>query len=376
VIVGDFNADGVPDLLTANRLDGSVSVLLGNGHGSFQAARNTAIDEHFVSGFRPPIDVVVGEFNGDGIQDLAVATLDLDTFQGRLSILLGNGDGTFRAQTRVLTTEEFLFVPSPVVGDLNGDGRLDIVTTTFADSTLGVLLGNGDGTFEFHSFRIRTPPFARAGNPIGAQLGDLNGDGHLDLVGVTDQQFVTILLGNGDGTFQDALNLVTGQLPTSVALADLNRDGKLDIVTSHRTNSFSADPRLSGVSELLGNGDGSFRGPVQFPTSTDSSGAQSTLQVVVGDFNGDGIPDLAARVSVSNVGRPARQFVSELLGNGDGSFQGPERTDVNQITSNLGGVVAADLNGDGLTDVVTAHFNRNTVSVLLRQAPPANPATR
>src|SRR5262249_23221838 len=155
VIVGDFNADGVPDLLTPNRLDGSVSVLLGNGDGSFQDARNTAIEGFPESGVRPPLDVAVGDFNGDGIQDLAGATLDRDTFLGSLSILLGNGDGTFQAQTRVLTTEEFLFVPTPLVGDLNGDGRLDLVTTTFGDSTLGVLLGNGDGTFEFHSFRIQ-----------------------------------------------------------------------------------------------------------------------------------------------------------------------------------------------------------------------------
>ena len=377
VLVADFNADGVPDLLTANSLDASVSVLLGNGDGSFQPARNTAIDGFFMSEFRA-LEVAVGDFNGDGIQDLAVATLDPDTLGGDLSILLGNGDGTFGAQTRVLTTAEFLFVPTPVVGDLNGDGRLDIVTTTFGDSTLGVLLGNGDGTFEFRSFRIQNPPFARAGNPLGAQLGDVNNDGHLDLVGVTEQHFVTILLGNGDGTFQDAQNLVTGQLPTSVALADLNQDGTLDIVSSHRTNSFSGDPRLSGVSVLLGNGDGSFQDPLRFATSTEASGNQSTEQVVVGDFNGDGIPDLAARVTVSNVGLPARRFVSVLLGNGDGTFQGPERTSIDQIASNSTGVVAADLNGDGLTDVVTTHFNLNTVSVLLREpevAPISDPGS-
>src|SRR5262249_27988495 len=160
-------------------------------------------------------EVAVGDFNGDGIPDLAVATLDPDTLGGDLSILLGNGDGTFGAQTRVLTTEEFLFVPTPLVGDLNGDGRLDIVTTTFGDSTLGVLLGNGDGTFEFHPFRIQDPVFARPGNPLGAQLGDINNDGHLDLVGLTDQTFVSVLLGNGDGTFQPIQRLMPGQRPTS-----------------------------------------------------------------------------------------------------------------------------------------------------------------
>src|SRR5262245_18792207 len=164
VIVADFNADGIPDLLTTNHLDASVSVLLGNGDGSFQDARNTAIDGSFVSEFRP-LDVAVGDFNGDGIPDLAVATLNPDTFGGDLSILLGNGDGTFQAQTRVLTTPEFLFVPTPVVGDLNGDGRLDIVTTTFAHAPLRALEGTGDGNSDFHPFRVHAPHFADARHP-------------------------------------------------------------------------------------------------------------------------------------------------------------------------------------------------------------------
>src|SRR5262245_17925763 len=175
VVVGDFNADGVPDLVTPNFREGSVSVLLGNGDGSFQDARNTAIDRAF--------SVAVGDFNGAGMQDLAVRT-EAEHFlsPGGLNILLGNGDGTFQAPYVVLeggcSFGDGCGTPNPVVGDLNGDGRLDIVATEFDAFTIGVLLGNGDGTFEFHSVAIPD-------DPLGAQLGDVNNDGHLDLVAVS-----------------------------------------------------------------------------------------------------------------------------------------------------------------------------------------------
>jgi len=190
----------------------------------------------------------------------------------------------------------------------------------------------------------------------------VNNDGHLDLVAVSPgHTFVDLMLGNGDGSFQPMQRIVAGPLPTtSVALADLNQDGALDIVTATTTTS-----NQSSVSLLLGRGDGSFQAPVLFPAVDRSVEAPKT--VIVGDFNGDGIPDVAALITQVQPG--SRNVVSVLLGNGDGSLRPPEQTDIDQRVSIADGAqVAADLNGDGLTDVVTANFGSDTVSVLLQES--------
>ena len=226
VATGDFNGDGVLDLVTADNNSNTASVLLGNGDGSFQARRG------FATGVSPN-SVTVADLNGDGVLDLVSADTVSTT-----SVLLGNGDGTFQARK--------IFAPgvspnSVAVADINGDGKVDLVTTNFTDNTTSVLLGNGDGTFQARK------SFATGARPYSVAAVDVNGDGVLDLVAADNGSNTTsVLLGNGDGTFQAKASFAVGVNPYSVAVADINGDGVLDFIT--------ADYADSTASVLLGNG--------------------------------------------------------------------------------------------------------------------------
>jgi hypothetical protein len=355
VAVGDFNSDGIPDLVTANDTPGgTVSVLLGNGDGSFQPGRT------FAAGLNP-LSVVVGDFNGDGIPDLAV--LDFGDSQGNgsgVSLLLGNGDGSFRP------ARTYAAGPYPhdvAIGDFNGDGFPDLAVTNPNSNTVSVLLANGDGSFK------PARSYAAGAFPDSVAVGDFNRDGVPDLVtGNGNNGRVSVLLGNGDGSFKPAVTYATGGLyPVAVAVGDFNGDGIADLAT---VNDNSASDYSVGV--LLGNGDGSFQ-----PAHTYAIPALQSRAVVVGDFNGDGKADLA----IVNYGRPPdfQGSVSVLLGNGDGTFQ-PVVTYVTGEGSQA--VAVGDFNGDGSPDVAVANQASNNVSVLLGNGdgtfsePPSYPVGR
>jgi len=290
------------------------------------------------SEFATTTSVAVGDFNRDGKPDLAVVS-QVGTTGNIVGVLLGNGDGTFQNQVgyAVGNTPQ-----SVAVGDFNGDGKLDLVVTNTADGTISVLLGNGDGTFQ------NQVTYVTGKGPYSVAVGDFNGDGKLDLV-VTNTDLavanapgaVNVLLGNGNGTFQNQVTYATGNNPLSVAVSDFNGDGKLDLVVAN----YDAFTSTNTVSVLLGNGDGTFQNQVTYATTAES------ISVAVGDFNGDGKPDLAVASGAVNV----------LLGNGDGTFQ-------NQVTYSTGdsaySVVVADFDGDGKLDLAVANGDDNTVSVL------------
>ena len=337
VAVGDFNGDGKQDLAVANfraYYAVSVSILLGDGSGNFSAVTN------FDSG-NGPTSVAVGDFNGDGKQDLAVANQDTND----VSILLGNGDGSFQPAVRFSAGTN---PTSVAVGDFNGDGKQDLAVTNSSSNDVSILLGNGDGSLQ------PAVNLAVGGAPQSVAVGDFNGDGKQDLAVADAGAYpdwngdVAILLGNGDGTFSAPTNLPLGSFPYSVAVGDFNGDGKQDLAV---TNNLS-----DNVSILLGNGDGTFSAATNFGTGT------GTLAVAVGDFNGDGKQDLAVTSSgaypYNNTGN-----VSILLGDGAGNFSAP----TNFGTGNRPySVAVGDFNGDGKQDVVTANQYSNNVSILLR----------
>jgi len=325
MVMGDFNGDGNVDLAVANSGaaplgdDGNVCVLLGNGDGTFQAAKN------FPAGKNPSF-IAVGDFDGDGRSDLLVINPGDSSSGviGGVSLLLAKPDGTLKPPVNILTG----YSPSSiVVGDLNGDQKLDVAIAGGDASgyQLFVLLGNGNGTF-------RTPVTSGLGNSL-VIAGDINGDGKIDLMGTAQfncgseelcGKFV-ILLGNGDGTFQPPLDYFApgqGQI-SSLTAGDFNGDSRLDLTITWSNNVFA--PAITSV--LLNNGDGTFRD--SFDTYGNVEG--------VGDFDGDGKLDLLGRNYYG-----AQVF----LGNGDGTFQSP----LNFVGQ--GFFSAGDLNGDRLPDVV------------------------
>jgi len=271
VATADFNNDGKPDLVTANYNDGNVTVRLGNGDGTFGAATN------FSAGQNPQF-VTVGDFNFDGLADIAVANNVIN----KVNILLGNGDGTFKA---AVPYDAGATPQSIAVGDFfGGTRRQDLAVADNGSANVSTLVNNGDGTYQ--------GPFnnSSAAFPVGIAIGDFNRDGNSDLV-VTNGggSNIVVQLGNNGGGFTAPASFGTGAAgpnPYGVVVGDFNRDGKLDIAT--------ADHGFAAVSVLLGNGDGTFGAATTFPTGT------APFTIVAGDFNGDGKLDLATSNTGSN----------------------------------------------------------------------------
>jgi hypothetical protein len=323
-VAADFTNDGKLDLLTGFNV---VDFSKGNGDGTFQSGHVIASNYYTQAG------IAFGDFNGDGNVDVLYGVGDArigpPTY---IRVLLGDGNGKFHGLPRFgFLSNDVIY--GIVVGDFNGDGKLDFAAGYLGGSSGGgVFLGNGDGTFE------QVQHLSKGADMVGA---DFNGDGKLDLVVEYGTGFY-LLLGNSDGTFQKPRRIATDTnyagcgFGPFVVVNDFNGDGKADIGF--------CDDRAPGprVGVILGNGDGTFQKPVYYATGL----AQGGFSFAVGDFNSDGNTDFL----VSQSGTPAENAI--LLGKGDGTFQKAQRLQLPGGAAGEQGIVVGDFNSDGLLDFV------------------------
>ena len=340
----DFNGDGILDLAVGNTFDKTVSVLLGNGDGTFQPRSD------FSTGGPAPFALATGDFNGDGRPDVAVT----DVSSNSVAVMLNDGSGSlFPAAT--LTTGR-----SPravIVADFNGDGIADLAVTNESDNSVSIFLGNGDGSFGGKT------DFPAGPSPGSLVAADFNGDGIMDLAvtgRITAGSRITILLGNGDGTFNPGGMVLTGDFPVSVTAGDFNGDGIIDLAWVLG----EADTRVT-VQVALGNGDGTFGPITTMPLGGNAGGTISSA-----DINGDGIADLVVVAQGLTSGESGDAAV--FLGNGDGTFQLPVVFPAGFFSTQ--GTVA-DFNGDGLPDIAVLtqggfEFSTSTpvISILLNRS--------
>jgi Bacterial Ig-like domain (group 3)/FG-GAP-like repeat len=324
--LGNFTSDGKEDVIVA--ADPPV-LLLGNGDGTFQAATQIGTIS------TAPTGVAVADFNRDGHLDAVFA------ITGGAVVYLGNGNGTFRAGITVSSggTNENEY-PRVLAADVNNDGIPDLILNT--DAGISVLLGNGNGTFRAPIFSSAPPPLSPIPAMIGfMSAGDFNKDDHVDLAVTNGYNSVSIMLGNGTGTFTVAGNYSTSNVQNlnAIAIADYNRDGFQDVA-------------LPNGQIFLGNGNGTLQPPSIFPTSPNAT------DVAAVDVNGDGIPDLLTSSSGFLCGDGDFGTTGVSLGNGNGTFQPVRVYDSGGCTYPVF-MAIGDLNNDSAPDIVVLNPDIN-----------------
>jgi hypothetical protein len=346
---GDFNGDGHPDFVVGNsyafgQKAGNITVFLSNGDGTLKPGVNYG-SKAFPANFQLQF-VAVGDFNGDGKLDIAAT----DAINGGVQIFTGNGDGTFTAGSAYSTDTGTYTSWGIIAGDFNGDGKIDLAvvnnTNGGANGDVGLLINNSSGNGSVSFAHAVNYPTTAPGTEI--TTADVNLDKHLDLIvplygtSSTPGTSVEILLGKGDGTFPTSKSTTVGNNPYAAAIGDLNGDGKPDLAVTIQDQTSGHN---QGIAVALGNGDGTFQTPSLLQTTTQSHlfGLPQPGYVKMVDVNQDGNLDLLYTNSTFST-------VGLMYGNGKGGFYDPIESPAGSFASDI---AYADVNGDGIPDVVT-----------------------
>lgn len=336
--VGDFNHDGKLDLAVGSSGSDDVTIFLGDGHGDLRRAGSYPVGPN-------PTEIAVGDFNRDGNLDLAVASHGV----AKVSILLGDGRGGFHPTPGSPFAVHSVPHPHTVDAcDVNGDGFLDLVIDSWGENRLTLLLGDGKG-----GFVLPGTPIEVGRKPYrNLRLVDLNGDGKCDIVTPNMvERGVTILFGDGHGNFRGSERnpVPAGPSPFVVVVADVNGDGKPDLVVANYSGHIE-DPSGDALTFLLGDGHGNFRlGPRIMA-------GRAPGDVAVGDVDGDGIADAV----IANAGTGD---VTVAFG-GIGGLS-PSRTTRVPVGGQFWHILLADLDGNRRADLVTANGEAHTITLLL-----------
>ncbi len=338
VMIADVNKDGKRDLIVANGGTGNLSIYLGDGKGGFTQAKGSP----FPAGPNPS-DITLGDFNGDGNLDVAIANHGVKL----VTVLLGDGKGGFSfAPGSPFSVPSNPHPHGIAAADFNGDKKLDLAVDSWGENKVLVMFGNGDGTFQTTGvkFDVGKMPYQRL------RVADLSEDGNADIITSNfEESSVSVLLGDGKGQFSRK-DFPVPSSPFGLSVGDFNGDRHLDIAIDHYSG-HGTDPSKNGLSILFGDGKGNFNLAKGSPYPV----GHYPATVVAGDLNGDGITDIAIPNNMENT-------VTIYLGGRDGIKQAGPPIPVGHGPEC---VAIADLDGDGKADLVVANEADNEVWVLL-----------
>jgi hypothetical protein len=342
VEIADLNNDNIPDLAITSETESNVTILLGNGKGSFVPVANSPF-------FAGPIpnDIVIKDFNKDGNMDLAFANHE----EKYITVLLGKGNGSFAPSPHSPFPVEVLpHTHGIAAGDFNSDNRLDIVTDSWANDEVAVFFGDSSNLFKKQGafFKVGKRPYQRH------RVADINGDNTDDIVTTNiESKNVTLLLGNGKGSFHEAAGspFACGDAPFGLAIGDVNGDGQPDFAIVNSPSSMSGNSGTNGLTVLTGDGKGNFTMMKGSPFKA----GKIPNRVAIGDINGDRVNDI---IISDNESDEIYLYIMSKGGN---------ISSVSTITvgNHPKGIAIADLNSDGKGDIVVCNQLDNDISIII-----------